>query len=74
MRLCLFYPPSRLLLLWSQLYMPVANALGLGGGLKEVEELSYRALFPDSYERFALWHQTFTDAAQIALLVVRHPL
>jgi hypothetical protein len=54
--------------------MPVANALGLGGGLKEVEELSYRALFPDSYERFALWHQTFTDAAQIALLVVRHPL
>ena len=50
--------------------MPVANALGLGSSLKEVEELSYRALFPDSYDRFAAWHRTFTDAAQVALLQV----
>ena len=54
-----------------QLYVPVASALGLGSRLKEMEELSYRALFPESYERFASWHKNFADMGQVALLVAR---
>ncbi|GAB5030607.1 gtp pyrophosphokinase [Nannochloropsis oceanica] len=54
-----------------QLYVPVASALGLGPRLKEMEELSYRALFPESYERFASWHKNFADMGQVALLVAR---
>ena len=54
-----------------QLYVPVASALGLGPRLKEMEELSYHALFPESYERFASWHKNFADMGQVALLVAR---
>jgi hypothetical protein len=54
-----------------QLYVPVASALGLGPRLREMEELSYRALFPDSYDRFFAWHRDFADLGQLALLRVR---
>ena len=54
-----------------QLYVPVASALGLGSRLKEMEELSYKALFPESYERFASWHKDFLDMGQVALLMAR---
>lgn len=53
-----------------QLYVPVAHALGLGSRLREMEELSYRALFPDSYDRFFAWHRDFADLGQLALLRV----
>ena len=53
-----------------QLYVPVASALGLGGRLREMEELSYRALFPDSYDRFFAWHREFSGLGQLALLRV----
>ena len=55
----------------SQLYVPVAHALGLGSRLKEMEELSYKALFPESYDKFAIWHKNFADMGQVALLVAR---
>ena len=54
-----------------QLYVPVAHALGLGSRLKEMEELSYKALFPESYDRFDSWHKNFADLGQVALLVAR---
>lgn len=54
-----------------QLYVPVASALGLGSRLREMEELSYRALFPDSYDRFFAWHRDFAGLGQLALLRVR---
>lgn len=53
-----------------QLYVPVASALGLGARLREMEELSYRALFPDSYDRFFAWHREFSGLGQLALLRV----
>lgn len=54
-----------------QLYVPVAHALGLGSRLRDMEELSYRALFPDSYDRFFAWHRDFAGLGQRALLRVR---
>ncbi|CAM9094121.1 unnamed protein product [Chrysoparadoxa australica] len=39
-----------------QLYVPVSNALGLGSGFKELEELSYSILFPETYSELKLWH------------------
>jgi len=54
-----------------QLYVPVASALGLGSRLKEMEELSYRALFPESYESFASWHKNFADLGQVALVIAK---
>ena len=48
-----------------QLYVPVAHALGLGSKLKEMEELSYKALFPESYDKFAIWHKNFADMGQV---------
>lgn len=53
-----------------QLYVPVANALGLGSEFKDLEELSYRALFPDTYSNLAAWHKDLSDAGQVALSVV----
>ena len=43
--------PTRL-----QLYVPVSNALGLGSSFLELEELGYKALFPQTYSNMALWH------------------
>lgn len=40
-----------------QIYVPVSNALGLGSSFRELEELGYRALFPQTYSNMALWHR-----------------
>ncbi|CAM9789708.1 unnamed protein product, partial [Hapterophycus canaliculatus] len=39
-----------------QLYVPVSNALGLGSSFRELEELGYRTIFPQTYSNLALWH------------------
>jgi len=46
-----------------QVYSPLAHALGVGKWLWELEDLSFRALFPDSYAdleqwQLALWHES----------------
>lgn len=40
-----------------QIYVPVSNALGLGSSFRELEELGYKALFPQTYSNMALWHR-----------------
>ncbi|CAM9721095.1 unnamed protein product [Laminaria digitata] len=40
-----------------QLYVPVSNALGLGSSFLELEELGYKALFPQTYSNIAQWHR-----------------
>ncbi|CAN0463546.1 unnamed protein product, partial [Ectocarpus sp. 8 AP-2014] len=39
-----------------QLYVPVSNALGLGSSFRELEELGYKTIFPQTYSNMALWH------------------
>lgn len=39
-----------------QLYVPVSNALGLGACFRELEELAYKSLFPETYSETARWH------------------
>lgn len=40
-----------------QLYVPVSNALGLGSSFRELEELGYKTLFPQTFATLSLWHQ-----------------
>lgn len=40
-----------------QLYVPVSNALGLGSSFRELEELGYKTIFPQTYSNMALWHR-----------------
>lgn len=46
-----------------QLYVPVSNALGLGSSFRELEELGYKALFPQTYSNLALWHGDVSGGA-----------
>mmetsp|Transcript_33902 Transcript_33902/g.44720 ORF Transcript_33902/g.44720 Transcript_33902/m.44720 type:complete len:679 (-) Transcript_33902:322-2358(-) len=48
-----------------QLYLPVAHAMGLGSKFVELEEQSYRAIFPDSYSAIAHWHSKVDIQGQI---------
>lgn len=53
-----------------QLSVPVSHALGLGSEFTELEELSFKALFPDTYGKFSVWHRRFMDNGQLALMMV----
>lgn len=39
-----------------QLYVPVSNALGLASSFRELEEVAYKTLFPQTYATLTLWH------------------
>ena len=55
-------------LLLVQLYVPVSNALGLGSSFRELEELGYKTIFPQTYSNMALWHR---DVRATHLIVVQ---
>lgn len=53
----------------TQLYVPVSNALGLGSSFRELEELGYKTIFPQTYSNMALWHRDVS--AQHVLFVLK---
>ncbi|KAK4526695.1 hypothetical protein GAYE_SCF26G4611 [Galdieria yellowstonensis] len=48
-------------------FVPLANAAGLGSRMYELGDLSLRILFPQSYLKFEKWHLFIRDQAQDVL-------
>ncbi|CAM9877945.1 unnamed protein product, partial [Heterosigma akashiwo] len=54
-----------------QLHLPLAHALGLGARFQELEELSYKAIFPESYAQISHWHSKLDVQGQILIATAR---
>jgi len=50
-----------------QLYAPLAHAVGIGKLMWELEDLSFRTLFPSAYRSIELWHSTVWQTAAMIL-------
>jgi len=53
-----------------QVYSPLAHALGVGKWLWELEDLSFRALFPDSYADLEQWQLDLWDESSEMMVCI----